>query len=468
MKRKLSNQFFTDYLVVFLLTILTAALAVPLLSLASGIVSNAFAKNRYPASVIMRDDYTQIDASAVVQNGGSVQIIDKEYRVVYSEGRDAIPKTQLGPAEFTDFLVQSKSKETPYHHDILYNARGEFWLIVTFPASIRIDFSFIWNASAATGDFGKAALVLGAVILVYLLLLAAFTMIYSKITSLKITGPLRKLCDGTRLLREGDYSARVDLRLKNEFAELQNTFNGMAARIERETALREKSENDRRRLILDISHDLKNPMSSIQGYAEMCMNKPDMTERERGEYLQVVRQNSRRANRLLTELFELSQMDSPDFSIKPVKTDLCEYLRQVCGGLVPQLEHAGFRYEFDIPEESVFAPLDADRFGRIIQNLSDNAMRHNPWGTTVALSLTVQNQHAVIDFHDDGIGIPAHLAEDIFKPFVRADNSRNSQTGGSGLGLSIAKKIAQAHGGDLTLHADGNQGSAFRITLPTI
>lgn len=468
MKRKLSNQFFTDYLVVFLLTMLTTALAVPLLSLASGIVSNAFAKNRYPASAIMRDDYAQIDAAAVVQNGGSVQIIDKDYRVVYSEGRDAIQKAQLNAAEFTDFLVQSKSKETPHHHDILYNPRGEFWLIVTFPASIRIDFSFIWNTNAATGDFGKAALVFGAFIFVYLMLLAVFTMIYSKITSLKITGPLRKLCDGTRLLREGDYSVRVDLHLRNEFAELQNTFNDMAARIEREIALRKKSENDRRRLILDISHDLKNPMSSIQGYAEMCMKKPDMAERERGEYLQVIHQNSQRANRLLTELFELSQMDSPDFSIKLIKTDLCEFLRQMCGGLVPQLEHAGFRYEFDIPEEGVYALLDADRFARIIQNLSDNAVRYNPRGTTVALSLTMQNHQAVIDFHSDGSGIPNHLADDIFKPFVRADNSRNSQTGGSGLGLSIAKKIAQAHGGDLTLHTGENKGSTFRITVPMI
>ncbi|HHX38075.1 MAG TPA: HAMP domain-containing protein [Clostridiaceae bacterium] len=87
--------------------------------------------------------------------------------------------------------------------------------------------------------------------------------------------PLKKLCDGTRLLRKGDYSARVDLQLKNEFAELQNTFNDMAARIEHEIALRQKSEEDRRRLILDISHDLKTPLSSIQGYAERLRQKSE-------------------------------------------------------------------------------------------------------------------------------------------------------------------------------------------------
>jgi nitrogen fixation/metabolism regulation signal transduction histidine kinase len=87
------------------------------------------------------------------------------------------------------------------------------------------------------------------VALSYLLILALLSLIYSRATAARITVPLKKLCDGTRLLREGDYSARVDLRLKNEFAELQNTFNEMAARIEREIALRKKTEEDRRRLI---------------------------------------------------------------------------------------------------------------------------------------------------------------------------------------------------------------------------
>jgi signal transduction histidine kinase len=242
----------------------------------------------------------------------------------------------------------------------------------------------------------------------------------------------------------------------------------MAARIEHEISLRKKSEDDRRRLILDISHDLKNPMSSIQGYTELLLAKPDMTEREYNEHLEIILNNSKRANRLLTELFELSQMDSPDFSLKPVKTDLSEYLRQICGELVPQLERSGFGYEFDIPEESVYAMIDADRFGRIIQNLANNAIRYNPQGTMVTISLTKQSNQAVIDISDDGIGIPDHLAQDIFKPFVRADDSRNSRTGGSGLGLSIAKKIAQAHGGDLTLQPDVKKGSTFRITIPAI
>ncbi len=466
MKGKLSNQFLGNFLVIFLLTILATVLAFVLLSFASGLISDSLAKNRYPASSIIKEDYKQIDASAVVENGGGVQVVDKEYRVVYSRGLNTIGKDRLSAGEFTAFLTESRSN--PYHYDILYQPEGEFWLIVTFPTSIRIDFSLIYNNEASSGDIMRAGWAIAAVALVYLLILAMFTFIYSRITATAITVPLKKLSDGTRLLREGDYSARVDLRLKNEFAEFQNTFNDMAARIEHEISLRKKSEEDRRRLILDISHDIKSPISSIQGYAELLMTKPDMTEQQRSEHLEIILNNSARANRLLTELFELSQMDSPEFSLKPVKTDLCEYLRQICGENVPQLERAGFEYEFDIPEESIYALLDTDRFGRVIQNLIDNAVRYSPRNTRITVSLTVQNHQALIDISDDGIGIPPHLAQDIFKPFVRADNSRSSKTGGSGLGLSIAKKIAEAHGGDLALRDDGNKGSTFRIMIPMI
>jgi len=466
MKRKLSNQFLLNFLVFFLLTILATVLAFVMLSYASGLIAGSLAKNKYPASAIIKEDYRQIDASAVVQNGGGVQVVDKEYRVVYSSGLDTIGKDELTAGEFTTFLAESKSK--PYHYDILYQPKGEFWLIVTFPTSLRLDFSLVYNKEAAAGDFKRAGVAATVVVLIYLLILALFAFLYSRITAAGITVPLRKLCDGTRLLREGDYSARVELRLKNEFAELQNTFNEMAARIEQEISLRKKSEEDRRRLILDISHDLKNPMSSIQGYAELLMTKPGLTGQERNGHLEIILNNSKRANRLLTELFELSQMESPDFSLKLARTEICEYLRQICGELVPQLERAGFEYAFDICEDSIFVMLDPDRFGRIMQNLADNEVRYNPPGTLVTVSLTVQNGQVVIDFSDDGIGIPAHLGDNIFKPFVRVDDSRNSKTGGSGLGLSIAKKIAEAHGGDLTLSPNGNRGSTFRITIPAI
>jgi signal transduction histidine kinase len=131
-------------------------------------------------------------------------------------------------------------------------------------------------------------------------------------------------------------------------------------------------------------------------------------------------------------------------------------------------EQAGFVCDFDIPEKAVFAMLDPAQMSRVLHNLAHNAIRYNPQGTKVSISLYEDDGKVVILFKDNGIGIPSDAAKNIFKPFVRVDDSRNSQTGGTGLGLSIAHRIAEAHGGELGLDTDTNKGCTFFIILPRI
>ena len=197
MRRKLSNQFHSSYLVVLLLTILATALAFVLLSLASGWIEGGLTKNRYSADSIMRQNIAQIDSSGVVASGGGVQAIDKQYRIIYTQGLDTFGKSQLSVEEFTAFLLENHTK--PYHYDVLYEPEGEFWLVVTFPVSFRIDFSIVHNPNGSAGDFRQVFRVLIPVGLVYLSILALATFLYSRATAAGITIPLRKLADGTRL-----------------------------------------------------------------------------------------------------------------------------------------------------------------------------------------------------------------------------------------------------------------------------
>ncbi len=466
MRSRISNQFLINYLIAFVLSILAAFFALVIMSFATDAIAKTLVKNRYPASRIMRDDYREIDPGPVVQNGGGIQVINEQYEVVYSAGLDTLGTKQFTTQQFTDFLVYSKSLGIPWHHDILYNERGKFWLVVTFPTSIRIDFKVVYNQEVLSKDMKNVSGALVAVLIFYLLVLAFFAAVFSRITAVRITNPLRKLCEGTKRLREGDYSARVDLHMKNEFAELQDTFNAMAERIEKETELRKQSEEARRQLILDISHDLRNPLASITGYTELCMKKAESPEQ--AGYLQIIHKNSARASRLLKDLFELSKLENPEFTIKPYKTELCEFLRQTCGELLPKLEQAGFTYDFIIPDEPIWSLVDEEQMSRVFHNLVDNAVRYNPTGTEITISLFEKPGQASIIFKDNGIGIPADMVENIFKPFVRVDSSRNSETGGTGLGLSIVRKIIQAHEGSIELETGENRGCTFYITLPTI
>ncbi len=468
MRRKISNQFLANYLIVFLLSLMAAIFAFLLLSFTNDVISKTLVKNRYPAESLMQKDYTKIDATQVIQNCGGVQVINSRYEVVYSEGLNMLGAEKLTVKQFTDFLVQSQSIGLPYHYDILYNEMEQFWLIVTFPTSIRLDFALAYNKEAVSRDKQNVVGAISAVIIFYLLTLAFFAVIFSRITSIRITRPLQKLCEGTSRLREGDYSTRVNLKLKNEFAQLEDTFNEMAERIDTETALRKQSEEDRKKLIMDVSHDLKNPLASITGYTELCLKQAEALGDDQKNYLQIILKNSERADRLLTELFELSKLENPDFKLKLCKTDVCEFLRQSCGELLPDFEQAGFEYDFDIPENEVYALIDPDQMSRVLHNLAQNAIRYNLAGTTVSVSVYEEVEEIWIKFMDNGIGISANVAKDIFKPFVRVDDSRNSQTGGSGLGLSIARRIVEAHGGQLELDTDSNKGCTFTIHINKI
>ncbi|WP_291353050.1 HAMP domain-containing sensor histidine kinase [Desulfosporosinus sp.] len=465
---KIVNRFLINYILMFIISTMIAIVAFLLLDFANDVISKTLVKNNYTAETLMRDDYKSIDIQSVLDNGGGVQVIGSNYDVVFSEGLNTFTKDKLTAAEFTDFLIMSKSIGIPYSYSIEYNPKERFWLIVTFPTSIRIDFAIVHNKDFSSVDTQNVVGFLIAVIIFYLLSLGICTIIYSKITSIGIVNPLRKLCNSAQSLRNGDYSARVDLNLKNEFGELEDTFNAMAQQIEEEISLRRQSEENRKKMVLDISHDLKNPLASIMGYAELCRTKQDLSNEERNSYTKIIYENSVRANNLITDLFELSKIESSEFKLNKIKLDVCEYIREEIGMVIPIFDRAGFTYDFNIPEAEIFTMIDTVQMDRVFQNLVANTVQYNPQGTRVRISLIEQTDKIVLFFKDNGIGIPTEIAKDIFFPFVRADSARNSQTGGTGLGLAIVEKIITAHGGNISLKTDENRGCEFCITIPKI
>lgn len=466
MRLNIKNQFLINYIVMFFISTMIAIFAFILMDFASDVVAKTLLKNQYTAETLMQEDYRSIDTERVVSLGGGVQVVNSSYEIVLSEGVNSFKSNRLTASEFTDFLTSTNSKGVPYSYSVEYNENNGFWLIVTFPTSIRIDFSVVRNKEIPSQDMKNVATVIIATVLFYLILLTLSTIIYSKITSLSIVNPLKKLYSSVKSLREGDYSARVDLGLQNEFGEFEEIFNEMAQRIESEISLRKEAEKHRKQLILDISHDLKNPLASIMGYSELCTGKADLDKEELNKYLRVIYENSRRANNLITDLFQLSKLESSEFRLRKENVELCEYIREVMGEYIPMLEDAGFSYNFDIPEEEISVLLDKNSMNRVFQNLITNAIQYNPKGTKIYLHVLQENSKIMIIFKDNGIGIPREISKNIFQPFLRVDTSRNSETGGTGLGLAIAEKIILAHEGEIELITDIDQGCHFIIKLP--
>ena len=468
MNKRIQNRFLGNYVLMFIISTIVALFSLMLLGFANDVISKTLVKNNYTAQSLMLDDYKGINETLVIENGGGMQVINANYEVVFSAGINTISKDKLTTAEFTSFLMTSKSTGLPYSYSIEYNPKEQFWLIVTFPVSVRIDLAFVHNKDFASTDTQGVVGVIVAVIIFYLILLTICTIIYSKLTSTSIINPLKKLSSSARRLKEGDYSSRVNLNLKNEFGELEHIFNEMAEQIQQEISLRKQSEENRKKLILDISHDLKNPLASIMGYAEFCNNKHDLSKEEHSAYLKVIYENSVRANNLIMDLFELSKMESPGYEISKTKVDICEYMRKEIGALITTFDKFRFDYDFEVPEKEINAFIDIKQMDRVFQNLAENTVKYNPRGTKVTISIFEQDAEMIIIFKDNGIGIPTAIAKDIFNPFVRVDSARNSQTGGTGLGLAITLKIIVAHGGNIKLITEENSGCEFIINIPKV
>ncbi len=217
-----------------------------------------------------------------------------------------------------------------------------------------------------------------------------------------------------------------------------------------EEELRLQYERARNLMLSDIAHDLRTPITTIAGYSKALNDGLITSEEKRKEYLDAIENKAVRMSDLITLLFEYVRLDSDNFSLKKTKVDITELLRENAALLYADTEEKGMEFLIEIPEEPYEIELDKLQFSRVITNLINNALKHNESGTQITLKMEKAAQEIQISVSDNGAEIPAMIADHIFEPFVVADASRESK-GGSGLGLSIAKRIVEMHGWTLEL-----------------
>ena len=237
--------------------------------------------------------------------------------------------------------------------------------------------------------------------------------------------------------------------------------------------------NQRRNLMLsDIAHDLRTPITTVSGYARALAD--GMVPKERvPEYLDSIQKKSERMNELISLLFDYVKLDSDGFKLAKEKTDICELLRETAAVLYQDVEDKGDTFDIDIPEEAIVLELDRMQFSRVISNLITNAVKHNESGTEIGLFVRNREDEDIrIIVADTGKMIPDDKKDTIFDPFVMGDESRQSK-GGSGLGLSIARKVVEMHGSKIRLlqgddvkklgvrtEEGGSFTKAFEIRIP--
>ena len=295
----------------------------------------------------------------------------------------------------------------------------------------------------------------------YIILVVIFVFVLRS----KFYEPLEKLNKAMELLTEGKRKKPVDYSGPREFVDICDRFNIMVSKLEDSENQRKKLMNDKERMMADISHDLKTPITSIQGYAK-ALSDGIIVDEDKDKYIKIIYEKSKKLTELINIFHEYSKLEHPDFNLIFEKVDLSEYLRAYIALKYEDIVESGFNIEVDIPEEEMEIKIDKVQLQRVFDNILGNSIKHNEKGTNIYVSLKEKNDIYEIIIADDGKGISKDIANNIFEAFTVGDESRNSKQG-SGLGLAIAKTIVELHGGTIELEPESLKkfSTQFKIIL---
>lgn len=282
----------------------------------------------------------------------------------------------------------------------------------------------------------------------------------------KIKKPLALLNDAMLCFADGYREGPLQYNGPDEFVRICDSFNKMSFLLMESEAAKQKLDESKQKMLADISHDLKTPITVIQGYSK-ALTEGMIAEEKKDKYLNVIYHKANGLTDLINTFYDYSRLEHPDFILEKEETDLCEYCREYIAEKYEEIEMAGFALELLIPEEKNNCMIDRIQFRRALENILANALKHNPSGTTLFFIIEKNRNQYVLILGDNGRGIPVEMQDTIFDPFVVGDESRSNKQG-SGLGLAIAKKIVEAHFGTITLvfPPEGSMNTEFKITLP--
>jgi signal transduction histidine kinase len=281
-----------------------------------------------------------------------------------------------------------------------------------------------------------------------------------------LTRRLTSLAEAVRDFERGNLARRVTAQGRDELGALGRSFNEMASTIAADVEKIRLAERMRRDLIGNISHDLRSPLASIQGYLEtMVLKEPQLTAEERRTFLQVSLRNTANLQRLVEELLELAKLDARQVELRPEPLQIAELAQDVALKLAPEARAAGVTLTVEPGADLPLVTGDVGMIERVLTNLIENALRFTPAGGAVRAILDPQPNAVRVTVSDTGTGITPEDLPHIFERFYRADKSRDRTTGGAGLGLAIARQIVELHGATLAVQSRPGEGARFSFAL---
>ncbi len=391
--------------------------------------------------------------------GGWFQALDKDGREVQAAGAPPDRRSSYTPAELADLTTPDNDRAWGYQLATIENEVREpiGTVVLAVPMGRITPVHFYMTPQVAerfTLYFGRGVLMATGALILMLLLAGAW---YAR----WVSRPLVRLSHELERVAAGERDRRIATSGRDEIARLGESFNALVERLSEAERERGRLEMARQDLVANLSHDLRTPLTALQGFAEE-LAQPDTPAEARQRNVAIIRRRVAELDSLLGDLLELSRLQAlPPSPQEPV--DLAEVMRERLIDLLPEIERAGIELDVNLPDQPVTIRADARLVGRALQNLIHNAQRHGE-ATRISVTLTEGPTGVTIQVADDGQGIPADQVPHLFERYYRG-TSATVQGRGSGLGLAIVRQIAEHHRGEVHVTSTPGRGTIFTLRL---
>jgi signal transduction histidine kinase len=318
--------------------------------------------------------------------------------------------------------------------------------------------------NAASFVVGSYILRLGVRSMTITLIAAA---IFSLIALGFITKNLRRMLIVVRRFKEGNLNARINLKSQGELREFADSFNEMADTIVKNIEEIKTMDNLRRDLVANVSHDLRTPLATIQGYIETILIKADsLSEDEKKKYMHTILNSTDRLKTLVSELFELSKLEARETKPSPEAFSIAEIVQDIQQKNKVIAEKKNIELSVDFPYNLPLVYADIGMMERVIQNLLDNAIKFTAENGKILMKLIPQSDMILIEVQDSGQGISNEALPHIFDRYQRNQRSTQKENEGLGLGLAIVKRILEAHNIEIEVNTAQDKGTIFSFKIP--
>lgn len=292
----------------------------------------------------------------------------------------------------------------------------------------------------------------------FIAVIIGFILIY--ISSKKISQPLLEMNKVAKIISNGDFEKRVTIRCTDEIGQLADSLNEMAESLY-------KQEQRRREFVSNISHDLRSPLTSMRGFLQAIIDGTIPPEKQQ-HYLNIVLDESERLAVLANNILDINKLEEPGSKLNLVDFDLNELIRKTMSSFESRVLEKSININVTFSEEITIVNADYEKIQRVIYNLVDNAIKFTDLNGEISIITKLKDKKVYVTVKDNGRGISFEDQKRIFDRFYKVDASRGEDKKGSGLGLSIVKEFIKAHGENISLKSEINQGCEFVFTLTKI